>query len=108
MTDSQMISHSLSGEHYGFSAIDLNELGATRYTLVTIVVDESPSVSSFKKEMEECIKNTIESCKGTYADYLLVRVVAFNSNLREIHGFKMLQDCSPSDKANKIYSIKMK
>lgn len=95
--NSNMISHSLVGQHYGFSALDLNELGAERYTLVTIAVDESPSTANFKREMEECIKQAIEGCKGTYADYLLVRVVAFSDVLREIHGFKMLQDCKPSD-----------
>lgn len=98
--NSQMVSHGLTGQHYGFSAVDLNSLGSARYTLVTLVIDESPSVESYKKAMEECIKEAVEGCKKNYADYLLLRVVAFSEALREIHGFKLLQDCKPSDYDN--------
>lgn len=95
-----MISHNLTGQHFGYSAVDLTQLGNMRYTLVTIAIDESPSTESFKKEMEQCVKNAIEGCKKTYSDYLLLRVVAFSNSLREIHGFKLLQDCNPSDYDN--------
>ena len=40
MNSSTLIQHSLTGQHYGYSAADLDDLGATEYTLVTIVVDE--------------------------------------------------------------------
>ena len=62
MSDS-LITHSLTGQSYGYSAADLGDLGATEYTLVTIVVDESGSTLCFKKEMEACIQEVIKSCK---------------------------------------------
>ena len=99
-----LVSHNLSGQHFGYSAADLDTLGSTEYTLVTLVIDESSSVSSYKSEMEECIKKAINACKfSPRSDYLLLRLVAFNRNMREIHGFKQLADCSESDYDNCLH-----
>lgn len=98
---STLIQHSLSTGTFGYSAADidyLTEHGATEYTLVTLVVDESPSVEDFKAEMEECIKRSISACKmSPRSDFLMVRLVAFSSRLREIHGFKQLVDINVND-----------
>lgn len=94
MDSKTLTQHSLVGQHFGYSASDIGDLGATEYTLVTIVVDESGSVSGFKKKIETCIKEIVNACKKSpRADYLLVRIVAFNTSAREIHGFKQLTDC---------------
>ncbi len=103
MNSSTLIQHSLTGQHFGYSAADLDDLGATEYTLVTIVVDESGSTSPFAKEMEKCIKEVVKACKfSPRSDYLLIRLIAFNQNMREIHGFKQLIDCDPKDYDNII------
>lgn len=100
---SSLIQHSVVGQSFGYSAVDIDELGATEYTLVTIAVDESSSVSGFTQEMIDCIKKAIEACKlSPRSDYLLIRLVAFGSNMREIHGFKQLIDCNISDYDNCI------
>ena len=104
MENSTLINHSLVGQHFGYSACDLSDLGSTEYTLVTIIVDESSSVSSYKSEMEECIKKAINACKlSPRSDYLLLRLVAFNRNMREIHGFKQLTDCEISNYDNSLH-----
>ncbi len=96
--DSTLIQHNLMGNSYGFSAASLNDLGSTEYTLVTIVVDESGSVFDFKDELEKCIQEIVKACKySPRSDYLLLRIVAFNDVVREIHGFKQLTDCDLSD-----------
>lgn len=101
MESNTLVTHSLTGQHYGFSAADLGDLGATEYTLVTVVVDESGSTASFKSEMESCIQEVVKSCKmSPRSDYLMVRLVAFNHAMREIHGFKQLADCDISDYAD--------
>ena len=101
MTSSTLIQHNVVGQTFGYSAVDIDYLckhGTTEYTLVTLVVDESPSVSSYKQDMEACIKRAIEACKlSPRPDYLLVRVVAFSNVMREIHGYKQLVDCAISD-----------
>jgi len=98
MNSNSLIQHSLTGQHYGYSAADLDSLGATEYTLVTIAVDESSSVLAYKTEIEKCIQEVVKACKfSPRSDYLLIRIVAFNQNMREVHGFKQLVDCNVDD-----------
>lgn len=93
-TTRDLVQHSLTGQHFGFSAADLGDLGASEYTLVTVVVDESGSTAGFRTEMEACIQEVVKSCKfSPRSDYLMIRLVAFNQDMREIHGFKQLTDC---------------
>lgn len=83
---------------FGYSATKLDELGASEYTLVTIVVDKSGSVGGFQSPMEACIKEAVKACKlSPRADNLMIRVVFFNGTLEEIHGYKLLQNCNPDD-----------
>jgi hypothetical protein len=83
---------------YGFSATMVEDLQATEYTLVTIVLDESGSTDSFKKQMEDCIKAIVEACRNSLrADNLLFRLVAFGTKMREVHGFKPLEQCDPGN-----------
>ncbi len=98
MNSNSLTQHSLTGQNFGYSAANLEDLGATEYTLVTIAVDESSSVSGYKNEMEKCIQEVVKACKfSPRSDYLLIRLVAFNSTMREIHGFKQLVDCDIND-----------
>jgi hypothetical protein len=86
----------LNTSTFGFSAIGVENLGATEYTLVTIACDESGSVSSFKSEIEKALKTVVEACRHSpRADNLLLRVITFGNSLKELHGFKPLQDCAP-------------
>lgn len=95
--------HKLPNGNYGFSATKIDNLGATEYTLATIVLDESGSVSSFKTELEACVKEIINACKlSPRADNLMVRVLGFSSQLKEIHGFKLLSECNLDDYNNII------
>lgn len=88
----------LQVNHYGFSAARLEDLGAAEYTLVTIIVDDSSSVDSFKNDMEATLKTIVEACrKSPRADNLLVRLCTFANDFSEIHGFKQLQTIKPSD-----------
>tara|TARA_Y100000310_G_C20684539_1_gene818120 strand:+ start:999 stop:1754 length:756 start_codon:yes stop_codon:yes gene_type:complete len=93
-----LVQHSLQQGTYGYAATDVNNLEATEYTLVTIVVDESSSVWNFKTDLEDMIKKIIESCKeDPRAENLMIRLVAFNTTVREIHGFKILSECNADD-----------
>lgn len=86
--------------HYGFSAAQIEDLGATEYTLVTVIMDESGSTDNFKTELEKCVQAIVESCrKSPRADNLLLRLVAFGTRMREVHGFKLLEQCNASDYA---------
>ena len=82
--------------NFQFSAVRPEELEETEYTLVTIVCDISGSVLSFKDELLESIKSIIKACqKSPRAERLLVRLLTFNRDIYEIHGFKELSDIDP-------------
>ena len=86
---------------YGFSATKIEDLQATEYTLVTLVLDESGSTDSFEKQIERCVQGIVEACRrSSQADNLLLRLVAFGTTMREVHGFKLLEQCDPSNYDN--------
>lgn len=83
---------------FGFSAVDINALGASEYTLVSLVVDCSGSVAPYRKQEEQAIKAIVGACrKSPRADNLMLRFTRFDSRVTEVHGFKLLQDCNPND-----------
>lgn len=88
------------GGSFQFSAVRPENLGATEYTLVTIVTDVTGSVAPFSKSLLEMIKFIVEACKKSpRSENLLLRVVTFNyyDNIKEIHGFKLLNTIDPND-----------
>lgn len=83
--------------NFQFSAVRIEDLGATEYTLVTIVCDISGSVIRFADELMRCIKTIIgASQKSPRAENLLLRLLLFNDELFEIHGFKNLSEIDVS------------
>lgn len=87
-----------TASNYGFSAVKLDQLGATEYTLVTIACDASGSVDPFRDELIKCLKTALQSCqRSPRVDNLLLRLIDFNTSLREIHGFKLLGTIQESD-----------
>ena len=83
----------VANSNFQFSGVRPENLESTEYTLVSIVVDKSGSVQSFRNEMVDAIKSVIESCKSApRAENLLVRVVFFNDTLEEVHGYLPLDD----------------
>jgi len=83
-----------TGSGFAFSGVNVNNLGASEYTLVTYAVDHSGSVVGFLRELEGCLKASLEGCqKSPRVDNLLVRLVQFDSHVEEVHGFRPLADC---------------
>ncbi len=84
--------------NFQFSAVKLEKLGAAEYTLVTIVVDVSYSVSSFKDELEKMLSTIIDSCANSpRKENLMIRIVSFNQDIIEIQGFKLLDMINSND-----------
>ncbi|MCP4696209.1 MAG: VWA domain-containing protein [Gammaproteobacteria bacterium] len=82
--------------NFQFSAIRPDNLGATEYTLVTIVVDITASVAEFAKELLETVKSVISACqRSPRADNLMVRLLLFNDRRQEVHGFVPLSQIDP-------------
>lgn len=88
---------------FGFSGVAIDTLGATEYTLVGLVVDCSGSVSAFHTEEEKAITEVVSACrKSPRADNLMLRYTVFDNHVREVHGFKLLMDCNPTDYSGSI------
>ena len=83
-----------TGSGFAFSATNISQLGASEYTLVGIAADRSYSVTQFAKEIEGCLKSSLEGCqRSPRVDNLLARLIAFNQTITEEHGFKPLGEC---------------
>ncbi len=90
-----------AGSGYKFSATKIQNLGASEYTLATIVMDVSGSVAGFAAQLETAIKTVFKACeKSPRKEYLMLRLTAFNQGLRELHGFKLLNSIKDSDYDN--------
>lgn len=96
--DENMKSHKIGGSNFRFSAADIKSLGASEYTLATIVVDVSGSMDPYIADVEKVLKEVVASCrKSPRADNLMLRVVLFDTKVTELHGFKPLPDCNEAD-----------
>lgn len=83
---------------FQFSAVRPEDLGATEYTLVTIVVDVTSSVSEFSGQLLATIQSIIAACQqNARADNLMVRLLLFNDKRQEVHGFVPLSRINPND-----------
>ena len=98
ITDSTTFSQAIGGTQYTFSGAGLDQLGASAYTVGTVVLDVSGSTSGMRPAMEKALKAIYRACKkNPRADNMLLRVVKFDNRVVEIHGFKLLADCNESD-----------
>lgn len=78
---------------FAFSGARPERLGASEYTLATIVVDVTGSVSGFEQDLRACALSAIDACrKNPRSENMLVRLVAFNETPKEIFGFMPLSD----------------
>lgn len=83
---------------YTYSGQSLNTLGASKYTLVTLVIDMSPSITDYKDDIEAMCSEVVKACKKhPNSEELTVRVVGFNSDITEVHGYKELRNITDTD-----------
>jgi len=98
LNDASLDAVTLPNSHYGYSATRLEELGATEYTVATVACDVSGSTADFIFDMEAAVTRVVQACKSSpRADNLLLRLVAFDDTLSEVHGFKLLENCNLAD-----------
>lgn len=91
--DDQFFSIPTAAGTFQFSGVKLEKLEESEYTLVTMVVDESGTVFPFADKLLEMVKMVVKACKKhARSELLLFRLLTFNSNVTEIHGFKLLNE----------------
>lgn len=86
---------SIFGSDYQYSAISVDKLDNLEYTVITLIVDTTPSVSRFVDLIKDTLKKVVKGCKKNkqISENLLLRVVKFNTRIgvQEVHGFKELK-----------------
>lgn len=83
---------------FGYSALPPVALDDSEYTLVTMVVDVTGSVTPFKTELLEMVRSVVGACKkNPRSENLLIRLVTFNSSVFEVHGFLPLSSINADD-----------
>lgn len=88
---------------FSFTGTPIDKLGASEYTIVTILLDLSGSVGGWERKLEDCVKTIVGACrKSPRAENLVVRLVAFNTATWEIHGFVELKNVNLNDYDNKF------
>lgn len=89
-----------AGSNYRFSATKPEKLGASEYTLATIVMDASGSVAPFAAQLEQALKTVFKACNkadNSRRENILLRLVQFNDTLQELQGFKPLGKINEDD-----------
>jgi hypothetical protein len=95
------MSQGVLGKGFKYTGTRLDHLGATEYTLVTIALDDTGSVSSFADQLLKMLETSILACKKSpRSDNIMVRVIRFSDSfpgsIDEVHGFKPLSLIDPS------------
>jgi len=84
--------------NFTFSAIRIEDLGASEYTLVTVICDVTGSVRDFADELLKMIKTVAKACKkNARAENLLLRYIIFNNDIIEVHGFLPIPSINEDD-----------
>lgn len=98
--DQHTLPNTSLGSQFQFSGVRPEELGASEYTLVTLVVDITASVTDFRDDLLEAVKATVAGCRHSpRADHLLLRLITFNTEREEVHGFRPVTDIDPGSYA---------
>jgi len=89
--------------NFQFSAVRPEKLGATEYTVACLVVDKTGSVQEFRDLIAKMIGEIVMSLQQSpRANNLLLRVILFDTDIEEVHGFTLLGDLD-IDKYDKVY-----
>jgi uncharacterized protein YegL len=86
------------GTSFHYSSVKVSALGASEYTLVTIALDTSGSISMYQGDLLKMLNSIVDACKKSpKADNLLLRVLTFNDGVNELHGFIPLTSINTYD-----------
>lgn len=75
--------------NFRFSGVRPESLGATEYTLATLVTDVTGSTSGFEDLILDMRRMVVDACKSNpRAEFLMLRATEFNTQVKETQGFK--------------------
>jgi len=93
LVPADMVQAKVPGSAFQFSSIKIEKLGSSEYTLVTIAMDTSGSISPYQSDLVAMLNSIVDACKKSpRAENLLLRVLTFDDQAKELHGFIPLQN----------------
>lgn len=89
MTGHSMQSMTIPGAmNFQFSGVRPEQLGASEQTLVVVALDVSGSMSGYAGDLNKTMAAIVGACQQfPRADNVLLRLVTFNNQTGEVHGF---------------------
>jgi hypothetical protein len=87
---------------FTFSGEGTDGLGATQYTLATLLLDVTGSLAGYEKQLTTFLGMTLTACKRSpERDNILLRVCQFSTKfgktgVSEVHGFRQLANIDPT------------
>ena len=99
MDDEQVIAIPGPG-NFSFSAVRMENLGASQYSLITLVLDRSQSTNPFESGLLDVAKTVVLACqdkRNPRSENLLFRFLTFNEIVTEVHGFKLATTIDVND-----------
>lgn len=99
--DDQMERHQIGASGFSFTGARISSLGASEYTLATIVLDCTGSLQGHERDLRAMLATVAkwlrDPNKNPRCDNTMLRVVIFNSwvGVHELHGFKPIMDVDP-------------
>ena len=91
INDFNLETGAVPGTTFAFSGARPEDLTASEYTLATVAVDVSGSVSGFVDELVKMLNAVVGACrKSPRAENLLLRVTRFHDTVEEVNGFAPL------------------
>ena len=95
--DGNMQSFAIGRGGFAFTGARLDRLGASNYTLATLMIDVTGSVDGFQDQLRDMAIQVVESCRfNPMSDNIMLRLALFSSmfakGINEIHGFTPLRD----------------
>lgn len=108
LSETDMTTGNIPGlQGFQYSAVRATSVtltSASSYTLVTIAVDTSSSVTPFRDLLVDSIKKAVGACaKSPLAANIMVRTIQFASDVQEVHGFKPLSEIDIATAYDGIY-----
>ena len=91
-------SFTLPGSGYGYTGAAIDDLPSNENTIAFGLIDESGSTRAYARQMELGVQEFIRSLRHcTTKDKLIYRHCHFDTDFREVHGFKPLMSCLEKD-----------
>lgn len=84
-------------QQYKYTGQPMDKLGGSKYTLVTLALDMSPSIEAFVPDMEEMCGTIIKACqRDPNKEAIMLRFIGFHEKVMELQGFTELRNYDPN------------